>query len=382
MSTDTPDWDAEGLLDRLDPPARAARLRLLDELAAMDVPLVLIRAAAQDGRLAALPSEVASAGSERWSARQAAAEAGIELDLLLAVRRANGEPVLDPDDVVLNQDDLQAARLTVALMRSGVGQEQVLATSRVMARALHQVADAMTSVLFELAYDPTLDEYALSRRFVDQIAVLGPFVGPVLDLAVQVHMRDALRNASIAASQRTTHGNVPSSRDVTVAFADLVGFTRLGEDVPPEELDTVARRLEELVADLVRPPVRFVKSIGDAAMLVSPESDELLASALDLLDAAEAQADALPQLRVGVARGPAVHRGGDWFGQPVNLASRITGVARAGSVLASRDVRDAAAERVSWSRAGERMLRGIPDPVRLYRARRLPPQPAGSDAGN
>ncbi len=372
MSADTVDWEAEGVLDGLDARDRAARLALLAELTASGLPVAQLRAAALDGRLAAMPTEIAASGSRRWSAREAAAETGLELDALLALRRANGSPVLDVDEPVLNQDDIDAVRIGVDLMAAGVSTEQVLSTSRVMARALSQIADAMTSVIFELAYDPTLDEHALARRFEERIAVLGPFVGPTLELALQIHMRDALRTAAVAAAEHRTHGHVATATGVSVAFADLVGFTRLGEEVPPEELDTVARRLEELVAELVRPPVRFVKSIGDAAMLISPESDALLATALDLVDAADAQPDALPQLRVGVARGQAVHRGGDWFGQPVNLASRITGVARAGSVLASREVRDNAGEQVVWSKAGVRDLRGVPDPVALFRARHAP----------
>ena len=372
MSADTVDWEAQGVLEGLDARARTARLALLAELLESGIPVSQLRAAALDGRLAALPTEIASAGPQRWSAREAAVETGLELDALLALRRANGSPVLDVDDPVLNQHDLDAARIGVELMAAGVSTEQVLVTSRVMARALSQIADAMTSVVFEIAYDPTLDEHALAHRFEERIAVLGPFVGPTLELALQIHMRDALRSAAVAAAERQTHGHVATATGVSVAFADLVGFTRLGEEVPAEELDTVARRLEELVADLVRPPVRFVKSIGDAAMLISPESDALLATALDLVAAADADPDALPPLRVGIARGQAVHRGGDWFGQPVNLASRITGVARASSVLASREVRDNAGDQVVWSRAGVRELRGVPDPVALFRARHAP----------
>ena len=380
MSAPEVDWEAEGVLDGLDPRARKARLALLAELTTAGVAPAQLRSAALDGRLAALPTEVASAGPERWTAREAAVAVGMDLDALLALRRANGAPVVDPDEPLLNKDDLAAIRIGQALVQSGVTPDQVLSTSRVMARALHQIADAMTSVLFDLAYDPALDEYALAHRFVEQMQILGPFVGPTLELAVQVHMRDALRSASIAAAERESHGHVATASGVSVAFADLVGFTRLGEEMPPETLDTVAGRLEELVTDVVRPPVRFVKSIGDAAMLVSPESDALLATALDLVEAADAEAATLPQLRVGIARGQAVHRGGDWFGQPVNLASRITGVARAGSVLASREVRDDAGPGVDWSRAGVRSLRGVPDAVPLFRARRPAADPSADGA--
>ena len=51
----------------------------------------------------------------------------------------------------------------------------------------------------------------------------------------------------------------------------------------------------------------------------------------------------LPSLRAGIAFGPALLRAGDYYGNSVNLASRVTGVARPGSVLCTREVRDAAA---------------------------------------
>ena len=88
-----------------------------------------------------------------------------------------------------------------------------------------------------------------------------------------------------------------------------------------------------------------------------------------------------------MACGPALSRAGDWYGRPVNLASRITGLARPGSVLVTREVRDAvresAAERFSWSSAGPKRLKGVRDPVPLYRARWVaesddPPDPQRS----
>jgi adenylate cyclase len=154
-------------------------------------------------------------------------------------------------------------------------------------------------------------------------------------------------------------------------FADLVGFTRLGEALPPEKLELLARRLGDMARELAVAPVRFVKTIGDAVMLVSPDPAALLEAALALLDAARSDED-FPRLRVGVAAGEAVSRAGDWFGSPVNLASRVTGAARPGTVLVSESVREAIGddERFSWSFAGSRHLKGIKGEAKLFRARR------------
>jgi adenylate cyclase len=117
--------------------------------------------------------------------------------------------------------------------------------------------------------------------------------------------------------------------------------------------------------------VRLVKTIGDAAMLASPDPEPLLGATLALIEAADAEGEDFPQLRGGAALGQALPRAGDWYGQPVNLASRITAVARPGSLLVDRVLRDSAPDAYSWSFAGERRLKGIRGPVRLFRARPL-----------
>jgi adenylate cyclase len=158
---------------------------------------------------------------------------------------------------------------------------------------------------------------------------------------------------------------------MAICFADLSGFTRLGETAPVEEVGAVAGRLAVLASEVAGGPVRLIKTIGDAAMLVSPEPAPLVEAALALVDAAEAEGEDFPQLHAGIALGPAVSRGGDWYGHSVNVASRIAAIAWAGSVLCDQAIRDAAPDEFRWSFAGERRLRGVKRRVRLWRARYL-----------
>ena len=164
-------------------------------------------------------------------------------------------------------------------------------------------------------------------------------------------------------------GEAGRAQELTVCFVDMVGFTRLGAQIDPHELGSVASKLAELATDVTEPPVRLVKMIGDAAMFVSPEPEPLVSVALSLLEAVEA-AD-LPSLRAGVAFGSAQQRAGDYYGHAVNLASRVTGVARPGAVLCTHEVRDATADDFDWSFARKHRLKGMSDAVPLYRARRL-----------
>ncbi len=189
-----------------------------------------------------------------------------------------------------------------------------------------------------------------------------------MDRMLRMHLRNMVRSEALDAQERAT-GTMPGEREVAVAFADLVGFTRLGEEVEAEEVGRVADRLEQLARDVASGPVRLVKTIGDAAMLVSDDRAALVTASLELVSAVDAEGEGFPQVRVGVAHGRASQRGGDWFGRPVNLASRITQVARAGSVLLAQDARADGAFRYSF--AGERRIRGVPEPVKLFRARPL-----------
>ncbi|MDT7765978.1 MAG: adenylate cyclase [Mycobacterium sp.] len=202
---------------------------------------------------------------------------------------------------------------------------------------------------------------------------MSPLLGPLCEDVLRVQLRHTLETEAVSVAERAA-GTLPGARNVAVAFADLVGFTRLGEAVPPEELENLASRLSDLTYDVVSPPVRFIKTIGDAVMLVSTDPVALLRTALELLAAAEKyeKYDDFPQLRIGLASGCAVSRAGDWFGSPVNVASRVTGVARPGTVLVSESVREAvgSADGFSWSFAGGRHLKGVKGEVKVFRARR------------
>ena len=129
-------------------------------------------------------------------------------------------------------------------------------------------------------------------------------------------------------------------------------------------------RLEDLARDVAVAPVRFIKTIGDAVMLVSPDPVSLLNAVLALVAAADAEG--LPQLRVGVASGSAVSRAGDWFGSPVNVASRVTSVAPPGAVMVAESAREAIGDtdRFVWSFASARHLKGVSGETKLFRARR------------
>ena len=363
------DFAAEGLLDGLQGDDRVTRLELLKQLAADGISLDELRAATRDGRLLFVGAERMVSGVPRYSTREVSQRAGVRPEFVMTLRRANGLPVPDVDAVVCSEADIDGAILARRFLESGVSEEQQLAVVRVLGRGLAQAAEVMRATVLELALEPGASEAQLARRIASQIEDFMPMVGPMLEQMARLHLRHMVRTEAISAAERAD-GTLPGARDVTVAFADLVGFTRLGEEVDAGELGRVAQRLVGLTVEHLRGDVRLVKTIGDAAMLVSPDPSTLLEVSLDLVDAADAEGEDFPQLRIGLASGAALSRAGDWYGRPVNIASRITTIARPGSVLATREVRDAGGNGYRWSSAGARSLKGVDEPVRLYRVRR------------
>jgi adenylate cyclase len=365
------DFAAEGLLDGLQGAARSERLALLEQLAGEGVPMSELRRSSASGTIMYLPADRVIVGPERYTSREVAELSGVGEDFLVACRRAMGLPIPEPDEAVYSEAELESARMTHVARAAGISDDDLLELLRVLGRGLSQAAESLRALPLKLVLEPGMSEPELAKRYAESAAGLYPLVNPLVSNLLALHLRHATQSTVVSELERTG-GHVPGSREVTVCFADLVGFTRLGEEVPPDELGRLAARLEVLSSEVSAPPVKLVKTIGDAAMLTSPEPEPLLEAALNLIDAADAEGEDFPQLRAGAAVGLALPRAGDWFGRPVNLASRITSIARPGSVLAEREVRESTRVSYGWSYAGERRLRGIREPVALYRARRLP----------
>jgi adenylate cyclase len=369
----TVDFEAEGLYEGLDEAARSEREDLLRWLVEEGFSDSELRRAHRRGLLIFLAAEREVGGEPKYTARDVAQQSGASPELLAQLRRAHGLPLPEPDAVELTEVDLEGARISRRFIELGLTEAQMASTGRVLGRSLATAAEAMRAVMLEIVSEPGSTERELAERYAAAVHGVLPLVGPLVLGMLSQHLRNMVQGEALGAAERQAGTPLPGARDTTVAFADLVGFTRLGEEIAPEDLGSVAERLFSLARDVVEPPVRLVKTIGDAVMLTSADPAALVDTALRLVAATDAEgADgAFPQVRVGLAYGPAVPRGGDVFGRAVNLASRVTSIARAGSVLATRDVRDHTAGEFSWSSARPRRIKGLPDPVPLYRARPL-----------
>ncbi|MGB3012153.1 MAG: adenylate/guanylate cyclase domain-containing protein [Mycobacterium sp.] len=363
------DSEISDLLDGLTGRARAERAELILWLFEQGITAEEIRDSFAPMLLAA--RRILGDDGSHISARQISDEVGIELDQLLRFQRASGLPqVDDPDAAVFMRPDGDTAVHIKRFLDLGIDPEQMLTVVRVLAEGLSNAAEVMRSAALGPVFHPGVTELEIAKGFQALVSQAAPLLGPMIQDMLLLQLRHVAETDAINANERRAGAPLPGARLVACAFADLVGFTRLGEELPPEGIEQLSNRLAEIAREVVVAPVRLIKTIGDAVMFVSTDTAALLDVMLGLVAATEAD-ELLPQLRVGVAHGSAVSRAGDWFGSPVNLASRVTSAARPGAVLVSESAREQIGEddRYRWSFAGSRRLRGVISDVRLYRVR-------------
>jgi adenylate cyclase len=364
------DVEASGLLDGLEGAARAERAELIEWLLARGISADKIRDSFSPMLLAT--RQVLGDDGTYVSAREISEKAGIDLDLLQRIQRASGLPrVDDPDAAVHARVDAEVATYVKKFVEFGLEADQIVLVVRVLAEGLQRAAEVMRYASLAAILKPGASELEIAKGSEELVSEVAPVLGPMIQDMLLLQLRHSMETEAVNANERAEGQPLPGARLVSIAFADLVGFTRLGEAVPPEDLEDLAHRLADLARDVAVPPVRFVKTIGDEVMLVSSDPVALLEALTDLIDATEAEDD-MPALRVGMATGMAVSRAGDWFGSPVNLASRVTGTARPGTILVSESAYEAIGEvaEFTFSFAGARHLKGIKDDVKLFRARR------------
>ena len=363
------DFEAAGLLDGLDPEARAAREQLLERLTAEGFTLEQLKAAVDEDRLALLPVQRVLGG--RYTATEVSKRTGVPTELVLRNRRLLGLPEASAEDRVFGDEDIAAITSLRTYLELGLGEDGIAEIARVLGEAMARVAATSTAVFAGAFLREGDSEEDVAWRFAELAEEVTSRIEPILLSAYTAHLRENVQRGVLSRAELEA-GRLVGEQETSVCFADMVGFTTLGAEIDAQELGGVVGRFGELAADAANTEVRLVKTIGDAAMLASREPAPLVEAALKLLEAADA-AD-LPSLRAGLACGSALPRAGDLYGHAVNLASRVTAISRPGSVLCTKEVRDAASEDFDWSFAGRHRLKGIGESVPLYRARRLGPQ--------
>ncbi|MFA9563966.1 MAG: adenylate/guanylate cyclase domain-containing protein [Acidimicrobiales bacterium] len=268
---------------------------------------------------------------------------GVPSDDTIRWWRAMGFPELPDGERAFSTQDVDMVRQLNSLLVVGlVDDEDILRLARLMGASFSRLADAQIAVIDEfLASLPGADPEQ-SRRTRLSALVASP------DTSVLDFLEDSMvyvwRRHLLAAIGRWISVD-DDTTEQAVGFADLSGFSRLTKRVSATDLADTIEAFEAAAFDVVSSHEgRVVKLIGDEVMFVTPDLDEGVAIAIDLVHRLDG-VDIVPPVHCGVAFGPTVTVGGDVFGPTVNLASRLTEVARPGTIAIDRDAGGAIRDR-------------------------------------
>jgi adenylate cyclase len=320
--------------------------------------------AVEDGRLGVLTLEHELGAGGSHTLTDVARAARLPGPYVREFLQALGRPNPGHGDAEFSDEDIELGRIARRLIDAGLPRDDLVEAARVLSQAMQQSAEAIRLVVGDALLQPGDSEEAVAARYVEAIERLAPITPRLFDLTFRAHLRDGMRREFITSAEREA-GRLANTRDVAVAFADLVGYTRLGDSVPAEELGSVAGRLLEIGMQVARRPVRLVKTVGDEAMFVSEDAGAMVATLTELCRRVSEAEPGFPDIRVGVAYGPATARSGDWFGATVNLASRVADAAKPGQLLATEAVVDRI-DRNGWRKRRRRGFKGVDGRVRLF----------------
>jgi adenylate cyclase len=355
------------------------KVRLAAACEQAGLPMAGIASAIGAGRLSFAFLEAAP--FRRWAVRstrtyrQVSQETGVPLDTLGAVLESMGFARMGPDEP-MREDELAVVPLLQLGLSSGTFDLAWLTRlGRAHADGLRLLATAWTEAYQARFEGPALESGADQRTAMELAAQLGgdflPLGDPALlgiyrrqqELSWTEHLVERIENELEAAGMLGRPERVPA-----MSFLDLVGYTHLTE----QQGDATAAALAETLAVLVNRSSREhggvpVKWLGDGVMIHHREPAGAVLSALGLV--AQLPEAGLPPAHVGVAAGPVVAQGGDYFGRTVNLAARIAAHAGAGQVLVSDSMAESAPPQgVRFVEQGELPLKGFAHPVRLLEA--------------
>ena len=312
-------------------------------------------------------------GENRYTQEEVAERAGVPLEVARRFWLAMGFVEPDPQEAAFTDADVEALRSVKELLQREIT-NPLLATqqTRVMGLSLARVAEAAVGAWRDRRVMPLRDEDDLATLDVDEDMVQS--TQALLDANERFLVYIWRRHLAAAAKRNAVSSlSDPEERAPQgIGFADLVGFTKISQNLDDQELAELVELFEvsshETIASLGG---RLVKMIGDEVMFVADDPATVVDIGLALSEQHE-EHEALPSLRVGLAWGPALAREGDYYGPVVNLANRITKAARPGTVLVNEELQEllVESEELSFRRVPTPPLKDI-GRVRLWRVRHV-----------
>jgi adenylate cyclase len=351
--------------------AAAAQARVVGRLRERGHSLAELRRAVREGRLAFGYVEDLLPGRERNLTRLKAAErTGLEEALIERMMALLGTPTAI--EGTLNVQDVEAMEHIRDVLRTGFPLVALLQLIRVYAQSIRKIAEAEVRLFHLYVHEPLIRQGVDALQMAEEMEGLArdllPITSPLMEYIHQRYLRFYIEQDVVGHMETELAGQRQLGRvQMAFCFVDLTGFTRYTEEEGDEEAFDLVERFVETVEATLPAEALIVKTIGDEVMIVSPDPVTLTEWAVGFLGLFQER----PQPRVGIHRGRAVYRDGDYFGSEVNLAHRVVARALGGEVMVTAAVADAIGESgyLEFDPIGAVELKGFPQPVELFVAR-------------
>ena len=366
-------WADQGLIPGYDgawTPPLVAHARLVSRMRERGHTLEQIRSAGQAGRLAfGYVEDLFPRAELGVDLETAAADTGLQPALIERIFASLGMPQLR--DGTISEDDLQLLRYIAAVLASGFPLVAFLQLVRVYGQALSQIADAEVRLFHLYVHEPLIRDGVPGLEIAEEMESLArellPLASPMMDHIHQRFLAHYVEQDVVGHMETDLEeGELDLGRlRVTIAFADLAGYTRMTEEQGEEEALSAVERFVEAVEHTLPDEARIIKTIGDEVMIVGPDGSTLVDWAVGFQQLMTER----PRPRIGMHSGEALYRDGDYYGRAVNLAARVAARSAGGEVLVTRPIVETAGSHLEFERIGEVKLKGFRQATELFLAR-------------
>jgi len=304
-----------------------------------------------------------------FNAQQVSAETGVTMDEIRRLWRALGFPEHGVETAFTQADADAVSRLQEVVSSGLIDFDLAVNLTRAVGQTVARLADWEVTALAQRVEELESSDQATGSRLGSAMRIVEEFNPPFEQLILYAwrrHLAAAVaRVEALGGDDEDLH-----TTQLTVGFADIVSFTALSNQLSEAKIGDLVELFESRCADVVAAQRgRVIKSLGDAVLFVNDDPIRAYDTAEGIINVV-GRDSRMPDVRVGLASGSVVMRLGDVFGPPVNMAARLTAVARRNRIII--DANAAAllpADQFETRRLPARPVRGfgIVEPVAVRR---------------
>lgn len=293
-----------------------------------------------------------------------AAASSADPELTRRLWRALGFPEMQ-GEMSFTEADVRAVRTLGDLLDDSViGLDTAIDITRAVGQTMARLADWEVAAVVPHLLDRTPDGSRLDAAY-DLLDRMGHQFEELLVYSWRRHLAAAVARAEALGA----NDEELTTSEVTVGFADLVAFTTLSNEMGRNRLGDLVEIFESRVHDVIAAHGgRAIKSLGDSVLFVNDDPVAALTTAEGIIEVI-GRDSRMPDVRLGLATGSVAQRLGDVFGPPVNLAARLTTVARRNRVIIDEATAKLLPPRFETRRLPPRPLQGfgLVEPVAVRR---------------